>query len=146
MKFILTSIYLVMLIYASYVDIKSRVIPNWIHILILCISLINLMLNLNMISLLNSALGCIVAFIVFILPNFIKDWTIGGGDIKLISSSGLFLGLESIIIASLLGLFIAIVVEVIKALILNKRLNSLKFALVPYLSIGCFFSIMISYL
>ncbi len=138
---ILLCIYILVLLYASYVDIKSRVVYNWIHIIILFIATINLIFNFTIFNLLDSILGCIISFIILIIPNFISDSSIGGGDIKLISSSGLLLGLINVLISIFIGFLLMIIIEYSRSIVSKKSIKNKKCALVPYISIGCFFVI-----
>lgn len=136
-------IYLLILIYASYIDIKIRQVPFGVVISIIVLAIIKMTIYFSIKYIIYHVIGSIVVFVIFLAPNFIQDGAIGGGDIKLMSSSTLFLGLEKIIIGAIIGLSIMLIVELSKNIINKKNISNLKCALVPYLSLGCFFSIFI---
>lgn len=132
------SLFIGILLYASYYDIVHRTIPNVIHVCILIISLLNT--NLNIYN--SSILGVAIA-IPFLIVACCSNGNIGGGDIKLIGACGIILGMKRVFIASLIGLILAIVINLAYNTIKKKSINE-SFPLVPYLSVGCFISIFIN--
>jgi len=116
------------LIFIGYYDLKTRTIPNIVHILILILSLIAI-----------KPMGAIVGFFFIPLPYFIVAYAtggIGGGDIKLMASCGAFLGLIDGILA--------LVITSILILICNiKRTKGESFPMGPYIGLGCFLSYLI---
>ncbi|MGL5753092.1 MAG: prepilin peptidase [Paraclostridium sp.] len=139
MKLFILLIYLLTLIVASYIDIKKRIVYGKINLFIVGLGIINIIINPT--TLINSIIGFSFGFTLMVLPALIIEESIGGGDIKLMSASGLLLGADKIVTAICIGVIVAIVVEGIKSIIKKENINNIKFALVPYLSIGCFFSI-----
>lgn len=122
-------LYIIISISASLQDIKNREVSDIVHILIMLISLPYLSLD--------KILAFIIAFSVFTLPNFFKDDCIGGADIKFMACTGLLIGVEKIIIATIISMLIAIINTSIKVNLLNKKEKSI--ALIPYLAISCIF-------
>lgn len=143
MVYLLIFIYLLILIYASYIDIVTRKVPSCVILSIIFLAITKMIINFSIINIIYNVISGIVIFWIFLLPNFIKDGAIGGGDIKFMSSSALFLGLEKIIIGTIVALSIMIIIELTKNIKNKKNINNLKCALVPYLSLGCFFSLLI---
>jgi leader peptidase (prepilin peptidase)/N-methyltransferase len=128
--------YALILIYASYKDIKEKIIPDKVHLIIMVVSLIK-------IDLMVATLGFVIVPLPFFITALLKDEGIGGGDVKLMAASGFFLGLKGGFIASIIGLTLAVAVNFIYYKIKNKDKN-ISFPLAPYLSIGCFLSYLIT--
>lgn len=128
--------YALILIYASYKDIKEKIIPDKVHLMIMVVSFIE-------VNLMDSTLGFIIVPLPFFITALLKGDGIGGGDVKLMAASGFFLGLKGGFIASIIGLTLAVVINFIYYKIKNKDKN-ISFPLAPYLSIGCFLSYLIT--
>ncbi|UZQ48859.1 prepilin peptidase [Clostridium kluyveri] len=127
--------YALILMYASYVDIRTKTIPDKIHVLVLLISLIK-------INLINSMLGFLIVPLPFFITALLKGGGIGGGDVKFMAASGFLLGLNGGFIASIIGLLLALIINAILYKVKNKDKN-ISFPLAPYLSVGCFLSYLI---
>lgn len=124
------------LIIAGYMDIKTRTIPDWIHVLIILIGLIQ-------VDIISSILGLILVPIPFLIMALVKEGSIGGGDIKLMGACGFFLGLTDGLIGSIIGLIIAVVVNGIHCKT-TKTNKNISFPLGPYLGFGSFLMIIIT--
>ena len=121
-------LFVVVLIYASYCDIKTRIIPDKVHVMILLLGLIQ-------VSWLDSILGMLFVPLPFLAVALLKEGSMGGGDIKLVGACSFFLGFSNGLVGSSVGLAFGILVNVLY--IWCMRLDySGKFALVPYLGIG----------
>lgn len=121
------AIYTIISLIASIQDIKTREVSNIIHILIILIALPNITIN--------KAIGALIGLTVFFIPNLIKKDGIGGADIKFMFASGLILGTEKIIIATITSMIVAIIYAVFKKSILKHDLKAIP--LIPFLFIGC---------
>ncbi|SCJ45142.1 Flp pilus assembly protein%2C protease CpaA [uncultured Clostridium sp.] len=120
-------IYTIISLIASIQDIKTREVSNIIHILIIFIALPNITIN--------KIIGALIGLTVFFIPNLVKKDGIGGADIKFMFASGLILGTEKIIIATITSMIVAIIYAVLKKSILNHDLKVIP--LIPFLFIGC---------
>lgn len=116
------------LIVAGYIDNKTKTIPDYIHILIIIVGLINL-------DIMQSLIGLIIVPLPFFIMACLKEDSIGGGDIKLMGACGFFLGVTDGIVASIVGLLIAVVVNGIYYWI-KKKDKTIGFALAPYFAFG----------
>ncbi|WP_027626214.1 prepilin peptidase [Clostridium lundense] len=123
-------LYVLILAYASFCDIKTKTIPDKVHILIIIVALINL-------DSLNSIIGLLFVPMPFFITALIKGGGIGGGDAKFMGANGFFLGVKGGLFGSFLGLIIAITVNKVYYKI-KKKDNNISFPLAPYLSVGCF--------
>ncbi|WP_181998627.1 A24 family peptidase [Paraclostridium sordellii] len=121
------AIYIIISLIASIQDIRTREVSNIIHILIIFIALPNITIN--------KVMGALIGLIAFFTPNLIKKDGIGGADIKFMFASGLILGTEKIIIATITSMIVAIIYAVFIKLILNQNLKGIP--LIPFLFIGC---------
>jgi leader peptidase (prepilin peptidase)/N-methyltransferase len=115
------------LVFAGYHDVKTKIIPDFVHIIIAAISIINIKPD-------QAALGLLVGMLPFLIIGIIFGG-IGGGDIKLIGACGLVLGYRGIIVAGIIGLSIALLITFI-----FQRDKKLGIPLAPYLGVGCFIS------
>ncbi len=114
------------LIYASVIDVKTRIVPTNVLVLLLIIGL----LNVSLLSL----VGLFIVFIPFFIISLFTN--IGGGDVKLMAMCGFILQGTNGIMALLIGLLIAAIFVPIINKLNHKPINSF-FPLVPYLSAGC---------
>lgn len=124
------ALYAIILAYASYMDIKKRIIPDKVHVMIIIVGIINF-------SALNSMAGLIFVAIPFLMTALLKGGGIGGGDVKFMGANGFFLGIKGGFMGSFIGLIIAIIFNATYYKIKKKDKN-ISFPLAPYLSIGCF--------
>ncbi len=124
-------LFVLVLIYASYCDIKTRIIPDKVHVMIILLGLIN-------INVVPSILGLVLVPLPFLVVALMKNGSIGGGDTKLVGACSFYLGLAGGLVGSSLGLGFAIFANM-----LYFRYNGMdycgKFALVPYLGTGYLF-------
>jgi leader peptidase (prepilin peptidase)/N-methyltransferase len=122
-------LFALILIVAGYIDIKTKTIPDYIHVLIIIVGLIN-------IDLVESLIGLIIVPLPFFIMAWLKENSIGGGDIKLVGACGFFLGVTGGLVASVIGLMMAVVVNGVYYVIKNKD-KTIGFALAPYIGLGC---------
>lgn len=118
------------LVFTGYVDIKTKTIPDIVHILIITVSLINSHLY-------QSIVGLILVPLPFLIPALLKGNSIGGGDLKLMAVIGLLLGVKNGLIAGVIGLTLAVAVNGVYYKLKEKDRN-ISFPLAPYLGIGSF--------
>lgn len=136
LKFIQICFLFVILSLVTIVDIKYNVIPNKIIAIILIFGVLFNLIN-KTISIENMLAGFFIISAPLLFMSIILKGSMGGGDIKLMAVSGVFLGWKNIIlafiIASLLGSFISMI------LILLRKIN--KNDMIPYgpfLAMGIF--------
>ncbi len=121
-------LFVLVLVYASYCDIKTRIIPDKVHIMIILLGLIN-------IDWIPSILGLLLVPLPFLVVALIKNGSMGGGDIKLVGACSFYLGFTGGIIASSIGLTFVILTNMVYFIHNMTEYNG-KFALVPYLGVG----------
>lgn len=122
-------LFAMLLIVASYIDIKTRTIPDWIHVLIMLVALID-------IDWVDSLIGFALVPLPFFIMACVKEGSIGGGDVKLVGACGFYFGFIDGIQGITLSLIIVITTMIFY--ITKDTLNKLDgFPFAPYLTIGC---------
>lgn len=123
-----SGIFVALLLAASVIDIRKRIIPDEICILIALTGLI----FFEPVKLLG-----ILAALPFLLAALFWGG-MGGGDIKLMAASGIVLGITGGIMASIIGLTAMLLFYAVYSTIqrLCKRECQKAFPLAPFLSIG----------
>ena len=127
------------LIIISFVDLRHRIIPNFMVIIALVIGIIFSFIAKT--SLIDTILGMIagggILFLLALVPN-----AMGGGDIKLMFAIGVFLGLNRTLWALLLAFIISSIISIVLILLKIKGTKDyIPFG--PFLSLGSFISILI---
>lgn len=120
------------------IDMKTMTIPNSIVIAVLITSIISIFVFDN-ISIVSRIIGFFNVSVPLLIMAIIINGAFGGGDIKLMAATGVFLGWK----LNFLALFIAIVLGGaygIFLIIKGNRDNKTHFAFGPFLAIGCVFS------
>lgn len=126
--------FITVLAYAAYNDCKKRIIPDRVHVLIILASFIA---QFNLISSLKGLIFLPIPFVIAILINY--DY-VGGGDIKLITAIGFFLGFRKGLFAIIIGMSIVVFI----ALPIKKyRKKGYTIPMALYLAIGSFMSLLI---
>lgn len=139
MTYFILLIYVIILLIASFFDMKSKIIENWIPAAITILALIFRFSLLYMSTGKQFSNGnALLGFLVGVLPFFCIAYyfgtqKIGGGDVKFMAANGIFLG-EKVLIASMIGLSLATIILFIY-IVINKPKKGI--ALAPFLSIGC---------
>lgn len=118
-------VFLLLLLAASVTDLKKRVVPDLLCMLIALSAAI---------SFRPEQLWGIFIAIPFLLAAVFCGG-MGGGDIKLMAAAGLVLGLSAGIFATIVGLSLVLAYSVIVKIC--KKPQVIAVPLVPFLSVGC---------
>lgn len=121
--------FIMLLTYAAMIDLKTRTIPDHIHVLIILIGLIDM-------EPVSAVLGLMLVPLPYFIMALLKENSIGGGDIKLMGACGFYLGLQAGYVASILGLILAIIIHFVYSVIGSKKATK-NIPLAPYLGAGC---------
>jgi len=118
-----------LLLASSAIDIRKRIIPDTVCILIAATGLI-LFKPVKL-------LGILTALPFLLAALFCGG--MGGGDIKLMAASGIVLGIMRGIAASIVGLSAMLLFYVVYSTVqrMRRREYQKSFPLAPFLSIGC---------
>lgn len=116
----------------SVIDERTHEIPPGLNIVIAVCGVARLALHWN--NRLEFLLGAVsVSLLLLLIYIFSKGRAIGGGDIKLMATAGLFLGLKLVIVAFMAGCLYGSVIHIARMKI-SKKDHVL--AMGPYLSAG----------
>ncbi len=120
------------LLIISVIDARTKEIPLQTTIFIFFLGLTRFMINIG--DWKNHLFGFIGVAGVLLIFFFLSGGSaIGGGDVKLMAGSGLFLGLYPTIFAFFLGCIVASIIHIIRMRFYGA---SRELALGPYLAIG----------
>ncbi|WP_010169041.1 A24 family peptidase [Candidatus Epulonipiscium viviparus] len=122
----------VYLICISISDAATKIIPPKFTAAIMCLGIINTAMNAN--NIVEHIVGMlIIPSILFLIIVFTKEQAMGGGDLKLMTGAGLYLGSSKIMIAFSTACYIALFWYAVKSIAGNPER---EFAFGPYLAIG----------
>ncbi|WP_035588205.1 prepilin peptidase [Hippea jasoniae] len=136
------------LIVASFIDLKHFIIPDRISIGLIVVGLIFALLQHRVVdSLIGGAAGFLILYAVAVFGKLIfKKEAMGGGDIKLLSGIGTFIGLKGVLFSLFVGSFVGAAAGIGYMLISKKDSDSqipfgpaLSFAAVLYIFVGSYF-------
>lgn len=113
---------------ASYLDYRFRIIPDWVHLVIIAIGLINM-------NLARSLFGLVLSPLPFLIMALINKDSIGGGDIKLIGATGFVLGYVKTSAAYLIAMALAILFYGLYYFD-KKKFRDQSFPFAPFFLIG----------
>ncbi len=110
-------------------DTKFMIIPDTSSVLMLFSGIVNLVINFSKEALLSSFLGLIVGFLLLFIPDYIfrmivKKDGFGMGDMKLLASIGIFMGLKSVLVIFVISIVLSSICGV--AIIIYKKINENK--------------------
>lgn len=120
-----------MLLYASEYDLTTHTVPDYVHVLLLLIGLLE-------IQFVPALLGLVLVPLPFLAAALFKEGSMGGADIKLMAACGFIMGVQKGYMAMIAGLTLAVMIQKVYV-----RESEKGFALVPYLSIGCLLAMLL---
>lgn len=129
------------LILLSIVDIEYAMIPDSIHAVIIVAAVINIIAG-DPTTIRNRIIGMLVGGVFFGMLYLLGG--MGGGDVKLMAAAGFWMGYSKIVLAMLIGIFIAAFVGVI-LIILKMKSRKDPIAFGPFLSAGIIIVVLFSY-
>jgi len=141
LQLLLRELLLIFVYLACVTDIKEKRVPNRLVLIMLGAWVIILVPYLFMhteralITVLSGAVGFALAGILFLLVYIVSRHGLGGGDVKLMAVSGLYLGFGGVLPAMLVGSVLSAVTALI--LIASKKMDAKgTLPLVPFLYVG----------
>ena len=125
----------------AYIDIKIRIIPNELILVLLTLGIIYQAFNYGLEGILGSIICMIFIMIVFTaLANFMGLGKVGAGDVKLAGAIGFALGYPSVVIA--MGAMAAVLLSyILIGLALGKIRMTTMLPLAPFLVAGYIFAL-----
>jgi len=142
----ITIVYMILctlLIIISFIDLKERIIPDFLSLPFIAIGFI-LSFFLENLSPIDSLLGILAGggslLIIAIAGTYLfKKEAMGGGDIKLAAMIGAFLGWQLTLLALFLGFFLGSIIGVIVLIINKGKSDIIPFG--PFIALGAMLSI-----
>ena len=141
-SYILIIYYIVLstLIVMSFLDIKTREIPDTIHIIILILALISFA-PIDDIMWQSKLIGAVCVSVPLLIIALITGG-IGGADIKLFFVLGLLLGVGRIVITFFIGTVLAGLVGIVILIVMKKKGRKYELPFGPFIAIGAFVSML----
>ena len=131
-RIIKAGILLILLIYASVRDIKTRIVPDCVSVMLIILGLC----GTGDSELPSMILGFFAAFLPLLIPALIKpEKAVGGADIKMSGAAGFLLGMPGGLSALIIGMTLALIVISVRTVI-KKHPHGGSFPLIPFLSVG----------
>ena len=131
-------VFIIMLVVILVVDIKTMEIPNRFVIIVGIIGVMA-MVFLDNLTLANRLMGFICISLPLLVITLIRPGAIGGGDVKLMAASGLYLGVELTVFSFFIGATCGAVYGI--WLLLRGRGKKEEFPLGPFLCGGMLIAI-----
>ena len=134
---VFTALFLLCLVACAASDINKGIVPDIIVIAIALLGLLRFAVveGLYLPGIVPRLIGALCISAPMFLISLLIKGAFGGGDIKLMAASGLYLGWRLTLAGAFLGLFIS-GFYAIYLLLLRKAGSKSKIKLVPFLSIG----------
>lgn len=133
------SLFATLLTYVSFVDLKMKLVSDYSVLALFAIGLITIIPNLlteHYSYCLYNLLAAIIVPIPLFIGALVSSGGIGGGDVKLISAIAFTLGINKGVYALIVGLLLAVIIQLVIVNIKKLDKKTTSFALVPYLAIG----------
>ena len=121
-------IFCLILLLSSYSDIRTRECSDWLHVMIVIAAFI----GCEFINLPNMFLSAMFIGGIMLMTLLITNCNIGGADVKFAVACSFLLGLERSVIALLVGMLLAVLLNAFK----TKEQKRGGFPLIPYLTAG----------
>ncbi|WMJ77860.1 prepilin peptidase [Sedimentibacter sp. MB35-C1] len=134
MRNIIYIVAVMLLIKISIIDVKQKIIPDRLNLIVGLLGIFNLILNFKNCKIYIASAA--ITFAVFLFLAIITNGGIGGGDIKLFTGLGLIFGLKIIEVVAV-TFTLAAIISIMAGL---KRKNK-NIALGPYICAGVLFVI-----
>lgn len=131
-KSVIVSISTLTVICISFIDVRKMIIPDFLNLLFFIIAAVNVIIFKNYF---DHLWGLILMMSIFLIVMIVFPGGMGGGDLKLASSIGLFLGLKSSIVAFEVAVIAGAIFGIIYGIVSKKGLKT-KISFGPFLAMG----------
>ena len=134
---VFTALFLLLLVACACADINKGIVPDLLIILIAVLGVINFTVveGVTTQGLINHLIAAACVSAPMLVLALIIKGAFGGGDIKLVSAAGLYLGLSLVITGSLIG-FLLSGIYGIYLLLFKKAKAKSRIKLAPFLAYG----------
>jgi leader peptidase (prepilin peptidase)/N-methyltransferase len=134
---VFTALFLLLLVACACADINKGIVPDLLVILIAVLGVISFTVveGFTTQGLINHLIAAVCVSVPMLILALLIKGAFGGGDIKLVAASGLYLGLSLIITGSLIG-FLLSGLYGIYLLLFKKAKAKSRIKLAPFLAYG----------
>lgn len=136
-------IFLVLLAFIAYADLKAMQIPD-LYILLIFLTRLLSVRCFPEISFAQAGFGLLSVSLPMFLITWIFPGSFGGGDIKLMAACGFFLGGNSCVLAFIIAIFTS-AIYCFCLLFFQKKNRKSEFAFGPFLCLGAAISLAVSF-
>lgn len=130
---------------ASVVDLKKRVIPDGIIVLMILLQ-VPLLFTLSFASWMEKLLGACLLGMPFFVAALFKPNHIGGGDIKLMAVLGLAIGVDAGVTMAFFLLVSLMSYAVVHAAYHKKKWSDIRLPLAPFIFMGTSFTLFLQWI
>lgn len=127
----------------SVIDFRTFIIPPGFNVFILCLGIVNIVLQMVLYGQVDWVLYVVgffsVGLFTLLLHVLSKGKAIGGGDVKLMAATGLLIGWKLIVLSFVLGCILGSVIHLIR---MKVSKEGRVLAMGPYLSMGIMLSVL----
>ena len=127
-------ILMLLFLYASYSDIRTRKCGDLLHVFVLITALV----GVQLFELPEMLIAGLFVIIVMVSTSVVFRGRIGGADIKFAAACAFLLGMAKSICGLIVGLVLAISVNAVIGAIKRKNNKEYGFPMLPYLAAGFF--------
>lgn len=134
---VFTALFLLLLTACACADINEGIVPDIVVIAIAVLGIVDFLVveGFSIPGLISRLIGLVSISLPMLVVSLLIKGAFGGGDIKLMAASGLFLGWRFTVTGAFLGMFMAGLYG-IYLLILRKAGKKSKIKLAPFLVFG----------
>ena len=134
---VLTSIFLVLLVACASADIKSGIVPDLIVIWIVVLAVISYIFTeqVSVSGIASHLIGAVCVSVPMLIAALILKGAFGGGDIKLMAATGLYLGWRLTLAGTAVGLSVAGIYGIFLLISRKAKMKS-KIRIAPCLVFG----------
>ncbi len=129
------TLFLLALVACAAADVNSGIVPDLLVLFIALLGVIDILLFDGVSSVVDHIIGAVCVAAPMLVLSLLVKGAFGGGDIKLVSAAGLFLGWRLVAAGVFLGMFVS-GFYAMYLLILHKAGSKSKIKLAPFLAIG----------
>lgn len=134
---VFTALFLLLLVACACADINQGIVPDLLIILIAVLGVINFTVveGVTAQGIINRLIAAACVSAPMLVLALIIKGAFGGGDIKLVSAAGLYLGLSLVITGSLIGFLLSGIYGIYLILFKKAKAKS-RIKLAPFLAYG----------
>ena len=134
---VFTALFLLLLVACACADINQGIVPDLLIVLIAVLGVSNFTVveGVTAQGIINRLIAAVCVSVPMLILALLIKGAFGGGDIKLVSAAGLYLGLSLVITGSLIGFLLSGIYGIYLILFKKAKAKS-RIKLAPFLAYG----------